>query len=164
MSEAQRVLGHVDIVINNAGYSGSFQPFTQATAKQISQVSSTGACADLELHWACTISGAGCAGPPGGAVPVLCSSPATCRTRACQHDRLVRTSALLLLLILGEGAPAYWDADVHRYPHLQVVRTNLQGSLLCARAAIPMMQQQEQGGHVFFMDGAGRSNAAREAA
>ncbi len=41
MPEAQMLLGHVDIVINNAGYSGSFQPFTQATGKQISQVGSS---------------------------------------------------------------------------------------------------------------------------
>lgn len=37
----------------------------------------------------------------------------------------------------------------------QIVRTNLGGSLLCTQAAMRVMTQQEGGGHVFNMDGAG---------
>jgi hypothetical protein len=40
-----------------------------------------------------------------------------------------------------------------------VVQSNLQGSLLCTRAALPLMAQQSRGGHVFFVEGAGRALA-----
>lgn len=36
-----------------------------------------------------------------------------------------------------------------------VVKTNLLGTLLCSRAAAKLMLQQELGGHIFIMDGAG---------
>jgi hypothetical protein len=39
MARAQALLGgRVDLLVNNAGCSGSFQPFTQATGEQICQV------------------------------------------------------------------------------------------------------------------------------
>ena len=37
----------------------------------------------------------------------------------------------------------------------RVARTNLLGALLCTRAAIKVMENQERVGHVFNMDGAG---------
>ena len=37
----------------------------------------------------------------------------------------------------------------------KVARTNLLGALLCTRAAIKVMENQERVGHVFNMDGAG---------
>ena len=41
-----------------------------------------------------------------------------------------------------------------------VVTTNLQGSLLCTRAAMRAMAAQPGGGHVFNMDGAGADGMA----
>jgi NAD(P)-dependent dehydrogenase (short-subunit alcohol dehydrogenase family) len=41
-----------------------------------------------------------------------------------------------------------------------VVTTNLQGSLLCTRAALRAMARQPRGGHVFNMDGAGADGMA----
>ena len=41
-----------------------------------------------------------------------------------------------------------------------VVKTNLLGTLLCAREAGRIMLQQELGGHIFIMDGAGADGSA----
>jgi chlorophyll(ide) b reductase len=41
-----------------------------------------------------------------------------------------------------------------------VVRTNLLGTLLCAREAAKLMLTQRLGGHVFVMDGAGADGSA----
>jgi NAD(P)-dependent dehydrogenase (short-subunit alcohol dehydrogenase family) len=41
-----------------------------------------------------------------------------------------------------------------------VVRTNLLGTLLCAREAGRLMLQQQLGGHIFIMDGAGADGSA----
>lgn len=41
-----------------------------------------------------------------------------------------------------------------------VVKTNLLGTLLCAREASKMMLQQKLGGHIFMMDGAGADGSA----
>lgn len=38
---------------------------------------------------------------------------------------------------------------------LQIVSTNLTGSLICTREAIRVMKKQPKGGHIFNMDGAG---------
>ncbi len=38
---------------------------------------------------------------------------------------------------------------------LQIVSTNLIGSLICTREAIRVMSKQPKGGHIFNMDGAG---------
>ncbi|KAK9829190.1 hypothetical protein WJX72_004398 [[Myrmecia] bisecta] len=77
-SAARLQMGSVDVWINNAGYSGSFQAFLDATPEQITRV----------------------------------------------------------------------------------VQTNLLGSLLCTREAIRLMSEQELGGHVFNMDGAGADGLA----
>lgn len=62
--------------------------------------------------------------------------------------------------------------DANPHPHQQpfldaspetleaVVRTNLLGTLLCARAAARLMLGQALGGHVYLMDGAGADGAA----
>ncbi|XP_051223881.1 probable chlorophyll(ide) b reductase NYC1, chloroplastic [Lolium perenne] len=42
----------------------------------------------------------------------------------------------------------------------QIVSTNLVGSLLCTREAMDVMQYQENGGHVFNMDGAGSGGSS----
>lgn len=42
----------------------------------------------------------------------------------------------------------------------QIVSTNLVGSLLCTREAMDVMQNQEKGGHVFNMDGAGSGGSS----
>lgn len=44
--------------------------------------------------------------------------------------------------------------------YLQIVSTNLVGSLLCTREAMDVMQYQEKGGHVFNMDGAGSGGSS----
>lgn len=41
-----------------------------------------------------------------------------------------------------------------------VVKTNLLGTLLCSRQAAKVMLQQELGGHIFIMDGAGADGSA----
>lgn len=41
-----------------------------------------------------------------------------------------------------------------------VVKTNLLGTLLCAREASRLMLQQKLGGHIFMMDGAGADGSA----
>jgi NAD(P)-dependent dehydrogenase (short-subunit alcohol dehydrogenase family) len=41
-----------------------------------------------------------------------------------------------------------------------VVKTNLLGTLLCAREAGRLMLQQKLGGHIFMMDGAGADGSA----
>ena len=41
-----------------------------------------------------------------------------------------------------------------------VVKTNLLGTLLCAREAGRLMLQQQLGGHIFIMDGAGADGSA----
>lgn len=76
--EISRIVGTVDVWVNNAGYSGSFKLFADSTPEQISQV----------------------------------------------------------------------------------VRTNLQGGLLCAKHALRLMQHQPLGGHLFLMDGAGSDGFA----
>jgi NAD(P)-dependent dehydrogenase (short-subunit alcohol dehydrogenase family) len=40
------------------------------------------------------------------------------------------------------------------------VKTNLLGTLLCAREAGRLMLQQQLGGHIFIMDGAGADGSA----
>ncbi len=42
----------------------------------------------------------------------------------------------------------------------KVVRTNLLGALLCAREAATLMLEQQLGGHLFLMDGAGADGGA----
>nr|UUQ75085.1 chlorophyll b reductase [Zoysia japonica] len=42
----------------------------------------------------------------------------------------------------------------------QIVSTNLVGSFLCTREAMIMMQDQEKGGHIFNMDGAGSGGSS----
>jgi chlorophyll(ide) b reductase len=43
---------------------------------------------------------------------------------------------------------------------LQIVSTNLIGSLICTREAIRVMKKQPKGGHIFNMDGAGSGGAS----
>lgn len=42
----------------------------------------------------------------------------------------------------------------------QIVSTNLVGSLLCTREAMQVMKNQDQGGHIFNMDGAGSGGSS----
>lgn len=49
----------------------------------------------------------------------------------------------------------FTDEDIE-----QIVSTNLVGSLICTREAIHVMGEQEKGGHVFNMDGAGSGGSS----
>ena len=52
-------------------------------------------------------------------------------------------------------APLLPLADTDADTIQSIVNTNLVGSLFCTKVAINQMKQQEEGGHVFLMDGAG---------
>lgn len=43
---------------------------------------------------------------------------------------------------------------------LQIVSTNLIGSILCTRGAMDVMSRQHNGGHIFNMDGAGSGGSS----
>lgn len=42
----------------------------------------------------------------------------------------------------------------------QIVSTNLVGSILCTREAMHVMKNQNKGGHIFNMDGAGSGGSS----
>lgn len=104
-------MGHVDLWINCAGYSGSFREFTDTPVKTMTEV---------RVHFLAT-----------NLPDSTCSCTIDCRSLVVH------------------------DADLQLILCIQVVNTNLLGSLLCTRNAIRLMKDQPQGGHIFNTEGAG---------
>lgn len=83
--------------------------------------------------------------------PIWGWQPARCMERIPAPHILLPVPCCLLLQDFLDSTPAQVE---------QVVRTNLVGVMLCTRAALRLMQQQPNGGHVFNMDGAGANGRA----
>lgn len=72
------------------------------------------------------------------------------------YVHVIKSSALSL----RGGSSKYIWPIVHQNHFIQIVSTNLIGSILCTKEAIQIMKTQCKGGHVFNMDGAGSGGSS----